>query len=588
MRKRRKWLATLMTFIMLVTMLPAGAFAQNEAETPGLEIGHSKSKTATGLTMDENGDYYSDVTLSLPSAEEKLESDVVLVLDKSTSATLEDKALDMLSNLQQTVKETDAKVNVGVVIFNKEAHTDGVLHDLATEYDTIKEAITEDISSGTNTHAGLLAGKRMLDEDTDVLDSRKYLVFVSDGITYMYNEEPTAIGLQNGDKTNIFAGPDNWNTKYGNNEAPADWDKWLSDIEAQIDTDGTTYDTPYDTDYSNSYIAWDERDDHAMSIDKALYLTDQVYNEAKAEGYHCYAMKASTNADHPWASSFMEYLSGGETVSFDGIGDDINYLLNTGTVTDYMGYDKYEDGTYYNFDFVNDPSKLKLTVGGGEPLQVTEIEENKYGFGEKNEDGSYDYVLTYNADDKTVDEHFVWEINVPVTNFEKVQLTYTVQLMNPRTDAGTYGTYDEDGSEQESGLYTNNKAILKMQDTIGSEPTTEMFNKPTVSYTVDALTITPADITIYTGGESYEGVVGDLEDELDTPEAGSSEGLPEPGYYITLPDWLNDKVKIGEEGADAETGAADLSTFDLTFTYDGKDSEGNTVEREWPLDVLYR
>ena len=48
----------------------------------------SRSKTATVLDKD----YQSTITLSLPSAEEKLASDVVFVLDKSTSAELEDKA----------------------------------------------------------------------------------------------------------------------------------------------------------------------------------------------------------------------------------------------------------------------------------------------------------------------------------------------------------------------------------------------------------------------------------------------------------------------------------------------------------------
>lgn len=56
----------------------------------------SKSKTATNLVKQSDGTYTSDVTLSLPSAEEQLVSDVVFVLDKSTSAGLEQQALTML------------------------------------------------------------------------------------------------------------------------------------------------------------------------------------------------------------------------------------------------------------------------------------------------------------------------------------------------------------------------------------------------------------------------------------------------------------------------------------------------------------
>ena len=96
------------------------------------------------------------------------------------------------------------------------------------------------------------------------------------------------------------------------------------------------------------------------------------------------------------------------------------------------------------------------------------------------------------------------------------------------------------------------------------------------------ITITPADITIYTGGDSYEGVVGDLEDAFD--EAGTSDGLPEPGYYITLPDWLNDLVKINDESEGVETGASDLSQYGMTFTYYGQDGD-QIVTRNWPLKL---
>lgn len=458
-------------------------FTNTEKEpVPPIEGGDwdvSKSKTATNL--DEN--FESDVTLSLPSAEAQLASDVVFVLDKSTSAELEDQALKMLKNLQVQIQETGAKVNVGVVIFNKEAHTNGFF-DLATEYDKIETAIKTDISSGTNTHAGLLAGIDMLESDTSVSDDRKYLIFVSDGITYMYNEEPTAIGLENADKTNIFAGPDNWATKYGNNAAPASWETYLGEVQALIARDGERFDYPYETTFSkdgeNHYVAYDERTNHAMAIDKALYRTYEAYSQA-ASKYHCYAMLASTNADHPWATSFMKYLAGGKSVDFEQIQNDIYYLLDAGsTVVDVIGHT--DD---YNFDFVNDAANLTMTVGG-ETLKTTKINDTSYGFGELREDGTYSYVLTYyaNGSEDVKDEHFVWQINVPVSNFEPVTLTYTVKLTNPKTEPGTYGQYDKDGSQGYNGLYTNNSATLYPVDSNGTAGEPEEFLKPTVSYTV--------------------------------------------------------------------------------------------------------
>lgn len=82
------------------------------------------------------------------------------------------------------------------------------------------------------------------------------------------------------------------------------------------------------------------------------------------------------------------------------------------------------------------------------------------------------------------------------------------------------------------------------------------------------ITITPADITVYTGGEGYTGAVDNAGNESTT-----ANGLPEPGYYITLPDELNAIL-----GGDAN--AEDLSKI-LKFTY--QDDADRT--REWKLEL---
>ena len=484
---KKRFLSIVLSLCMLLTMFPFTANATESTDSQETKWNISKSKTATEL--DEN--YESQITLSLPAAEEQLVSDVVFVLDKSTSAKVEEEALTMLKTLQQQIQDTQAKVKVGVVIFNQKANVTGFM-DLATEYEKIEAAIREEISSGTNSHAGLLAGKAMLDADTSVDANRKYLIFVSDGITYMYNESPTAIGLQNGDKTNIFAGPDNWMTKYGSNNAPDNWSIWLNEIGELITKDGSTYDYSYGTEFNgtenNRYIAYDEREDHAMSIDKALYLTYMTYQDIVDEGYHCYAMTADANANHPWATSFMNYLAGDEVVSFESIQNDIYYLLDKGSyVEDYMGY--VEDD--YNFDFVNDAEKLSLKVGN-ETYKAEKTAENTYSFANGN------YVLTYEKGNGTTEEHFVWEINVPVKITEPVQLTYSVKLTNPKSESGTYGTYDEDGSEGYTGLYTNDKAVLYPVASDGTEGAAEEFPKPTVSYKMVTLTY------VSNGGTEYE------------------------------------------------------------------------------------
>lgn len=81
---------------------------------------------------------------------------------------------------------------------------------------------------------------------------------------------------------------------------------------------------------------------------------------------------------------------------------------------------------------------------------------------------------------------------------------------------------------------------------------------------IKPIEISLSDITIYTGGDSYEGVV-----EGEEGESSTENGFPEPGFYLTLPDELNDK--LGE--------ITNLEGI-MTLKYD--DGQGTT--REWALD----
>ena len=214
---------------------------------------------------------------------------------------------------------------------------------------------------------------------------------------------------------------------------------------------------------------------------------------------NCYAVP-QPNETYPWGPSFMDVLAGGKNVSFDSIKNDIYYLLDADSyVVDEIGDDTY-NGANYDFDFVNDAASLILTVGGNQytATAVTDgLEEGetaRYSFtydGVNATNGAAaPFVLRYFQDGtiydgSEYDECFVWEINVPVSNFAPVQLTYTVKLTDPQTASGTYGQYDEDGEDTTStGLYTNNSATLYPVDSNGYDHVPEAFAKPTVSYTV--------------------------------------------------------------------------------------------------------
>ena len=463
---------------------------------------HSKSKTATPL----DANYESDVTLSLPSAEEQLESDVVFVLDKSTSTIVEDEALAMLDDLRGQIVQTGAKVNVGVVIFNREAHP-SEWFDLATQYEQIESAIKQEISSGTNSHAGLIAAQQMLASHSQVDNNRKYVIFVCDGITYMFDEKVNAINSQQATTGEyaIMAGNDCWGIRHyqegGSNFIPDDWNSYLSDIASHLD-EVEQYIQPYDHTSSNQNICIPRGNTELpTTVDVALYKTYSVFNDMLQSGYHCYSVIADTSAraTYPWGENFMSYLqdiSGNGKVSFEDIQNDIFYLLDAGSsVVDVIGYGTDNAGNEYNFDFVDNLDNLKITVGGNELDKEDIIDPqfndpyvtSAYGFSDpaSGRDG-YDFVLKYyqKGQDGNSDECFVWEINVPVSNFAPVQLTYTVKLTNPQTAEGTYGEYDANGENGSTSLYTNKEATLYPVDSNGDSGVPENFPKPTVSYTV--------------------------------------------------------------------------------------------------------
>lgn len=452
--------------------------------------GLSKSKTATPL--DEN--YTSTVSLSLPAEEEQLVTDVVFVLDKSTSADLEEQAIAMLDSLRAQVTDTNAKVNVGVVIFNKVANVTCDLSDLETSYEAIVDAISADISSGTNMHAGLLAGQAMLDADTSVSDDRKYLILVSDGLSYYFcqnNDYSTAYTItslnggndgQGNGNCAPNAGLDCWDIKYGWQSVPDSWDTWMTNVEGVLSSDYSRYvyevgspSIPTESD-SPDAIKYSERASYPVNADLSLYYSYQLYQNLSAE-YNCYAVCGDkVNENYPFGHSFMNYLANGEDVNFDQIENDIVYLLDAGsTVVDVIGYDDtYNNNMGYHFDFVNDVARMELTVGGV-AQDKTQIDENTYGFGAMTAAGVYPYVVTYypNGVGDIFDECFVWDINVPVEITNPVCLSYDVVLTDPTDVAGTY-----------DNLFTNNSATLYAVDTQGTAHAPELFEQPFVSYTV--------------------------------------------------------------------------------------------------------
>ena len=469
----------------------------------------SKSKTATNL----DSNYESKVTLSIPSSEEQLVSDVLFILDESScSESVKASVNSMLDELYKQIENSGAKIKVGAVQFRGNVTT----LPLTELTDKTKTEITSFMSSrpevgGTNMSAGLLEAQKMLDNDTSVMDGRKYVILVSDGITYIWDDETTdaqenlGVNFANADAPNnaMLAGPDGWDVKYGKSYIPENWESHFNGIGSMMSTTiqnkASNYERGDNATTGKPFVAYGEKEQYTSTVDIALYKSYNAY-KALQEKYNTYAVCSGVEkdmTDFPFGPSFMTYLADGKNVTFDGIQNDILYTVSAGSrVEDYMGYVEGD----YNFDFINDASKLSITVGTGEnkeTLEAAVIGENHYGFGpvkkvQEPEAGqemttseiSYRYELEYVPGEKKGDEHFTWQINVPVSNFAPVALTYSVKLVNPKSASGTYGQYDEDGSKNYSGLYTNNSATLYPMDSKGQSGVPENFLKPTVSYTV--------------------------------------------------------------------------------------------------------
>ena len=95
-----------------------------------------------------------------------------------------------------------------------------------------------------------------------------------------------------------------------------------------------------------------------------------------------------------------------------------------------------------------------------------------------------------------------------------------------------------------------------------------------VTVPAGSITITPADITIYTGGNGYSNVL----DESGTPIATTAQGFPEPGYHLTLPDAVKEWLRTHNVATDDV--ATNLAGI-LSFRY--YDENGKVI-RNWDLE----
>ena len=490
----------------------------------------SKSKTATAL--DTNNE--TQVTLSLPSKQEQLTSDVLFVMDVSScTKDAADMSTQIFADLDAQIKANNASVKAGLVVFKgnaavavplediSKAKTDIVdfakkLKDAKTAYDNkdggaaYKALIPSLMPSGSNLSAGLACAKNVLDNSNDgVANNRKHMVLVSDGGTYLFCKEngKDASGNQTYDYTSAWTREMNnagtvcsyaqdgtiaeLNVKYKTLEeeksnttyaqwAPSNWTSYLTNLK-QIDLDQQLYKKNYvydGSDHKDKYMDTIDGIKPVINIEESFLQSADIYQQMQNAGYDCHTYTTNSKIA-PIFTGFMNYLAGGSAQNILTVGNEIFYMLNSGNVYDEMGTD-----TDYAFSFVNDSARISLTVDGtvytAKSVAAANGETSVYEFRSSANEATAPYVVHYYAASSNTKEHIVWDINVPVTELARVQLTYAEKLTTIPTTRGDHT------------LNTNGITTLNATDSNG-KTTSEDFTSPTVVYTVAQVTpVTPA------------------------------------------------------------------------------------------------
>lgn len=214
--KLKKTLAAILALVMAIAMLPFGSM-QAKAESTSEEFDVSGSKTASPTELDWKK-RETTVTLSLPSAEYQNEIDIVFTMDSSSSAKYIDFFRESVTSLFSSILENNPNVRlkIGVIRFRGSAHdalaylSEGAYSGLVVYNDDTKEliqnaltmskeAVEEAFGHGSSTHAGMDIADEWLAADTEVPNDHKYVVLLTDGKTYIWNNEnnePTTIYSQ--------------------------------------------------------------------------------------------------------------------------------------------------------------------------------------------------------------------------------------------------------------------------------------------------------------------------------------------------------------------------------------------------------
>ena len=362
--------------------------------------------------------------------------------------------------------------------------------------------------------------------------------------------------------------------------APGTWDK-TPDGEFVLVGEQTyeythTFSTLVDDSYSVTKTA--KVGDTVLSGDSYVQVGDTITYTITVENTGNVALSNITLTD--------TFTGGNGTLSFGSLPDGVTVNDDEITITSIAVGSKVEITATYKV--VDGDKTLTNTVTDGKGKKTTVTTDVA------------DLDVTKTVSDESVNVGDTINYTITVKNTGNVELTDVVvsDEMLPATGVTVTGI-DSNNYTVEKGEVTITTLPVGSTVTITYSYTTteaDATNGVTNSVTVKAgddgpegndetettvtdytVTIAPADIVIYTGGDGYGGVIDDNGNLI---EASESSGLPEPGYHLDLSEdlvqWLTDN---------GVTPAEHLENI-IHFEY-WEDVNGvSTMTRRWNLEYM--
>ena len=527
------------------------------------------NKTATDLVNDK-----TDVTLSVGGKSAKENVAVMFLLDKSTSMGTRTEAAKMLQHLKGL---TNTNIIYDVVIFSGTASSTGWqdISDDAAYTDTQENFNNKEPSPGTNMPVGIdkaIQDMETLKSQYSSYAENAYLITISDGITYLWNEDGKTYTVpllqKEGDSVYTQAHPnvDTWNMMYGERTSIASvytsFEGFLNTIPGKIQE---TRNGNYVREYLTETVAGDKTDaTNALQISTAdpeksqvsgkyacapefsVYYSATKYQELVKQFEKSFALpmpelkNGADNTDnwdqfYPWGRELMLYLQSKSSNSgqgvvhdadaatiFAGIRNEILYQIQSGSITDVIGADfSLTDQTLTKDTFT-------LTVNG-KAVTANAPNGNVITFGERDEStGKYPYVLTYYKGKAVQDQG---------------KTTYTITS----SDGNTTYTYTPcDITGEVNGSVSDEFFVLEMNVPVVSldlKYNLSLTSKRTAAGTYEVPTNESATLA-YKSANQNSGTVDFNEPTVSYRVKGSSGG--HSGGTVTIPD----DVPTGLNGKD--------------------------------------